>query len=1751
MGEGFELERALLGPQVAVPPGGGDVVARFERFAVGATRTGNAGAALVPLVRALCCAPGLGAADLGRLARVAGSVAWALRQRVVDDQAGARLAFAPGGHLLRLLERAADFADGAGLRGVADDLVAAAERLTATEVGPASGMVALLVAKDALAQDHDVGLVVPWSVSETGRSASLDPTTAAPAVLEARRAVAGVVRRDDLRGRLACLAPDTGLREGDFGGAHLSGPSIGPVHAIALLAELSGVAARSETAVTGALEERRASAAASDGGGFFDRLRRWVVRPVGDVERKLEAVRRDAPWVARVCTPTGLHYAAGAFTDCGDASVEGALGPDAGPPPLTVVPVGTLEDVVREAFAPDDLARLPAALGWPPALDLDRLRLALAREVERAAGHDASRFVDGFSLGGRGFARLEVVEDVREREALRRDELPGHDEVDDDEGDSDRVGRGDRERTLGLEELVGRFRGGARWLLIGDGGTGKTTSLRYVAWALARDAAAPAPFLLHAADLAEVTTWDPALGATPGVAPVAVAVAAALGRLARAQAEPLLRVAPEEVAACLVRRAVALLVDGLDEVRDPTARERVRELLGRLPPTAALLVGSREVDLTSIEGLKLKRCRLAPLGQRERDDLLAAWLPDEASRDALRGRLVGRLEAFGRSPLLLALAVKLRDARLDGAPDLFQEVARRLLRDPRRKVDGGSAAGPVCPDDLDADAVLEWLEWLSFTLLDPRPGAATIPEAERGAPSLRLLRSLPGWRQALHDHARAAGLLVPFKDGVAFLHRRFQEAWAGKHLADLPDLRQAVVAAIADPRRTCYLETLWEAPLAFCIERLATQGRTADGRALLGRLLPATDAKEEDDLVRSRLRLTLRLLGPAEAMDLGELADAIVARARPYVEWLPERFGAALLASRRGGRLLADNWETWSPSSREVLTYAAQKHPTYALGLLEHALADPSACRAASWALRNVGEGGLQLVARALGHQDKAVRLVAAAALARHRGSGGLLLIERALGHQDAWVRLAATSALADHTDEGGLRVLGRVLEHGDWNTRRLGAEALATHRGPGGLTLLEQVLRDSDPEVRKAAAGALVGHLDGGGLPLLERALVDPDDGVRSTAARALARARGEHGLRLLERALRDASWLVRMTAVGSLAKQPGMGARRRLADVLEDSNENVRESAAAHIRLFEAEDMRSDRSLRSHDATYMDRDTLGEGGLHFLEHAVEDSDAVVRRAAARALATQHGVGGLQLLERTLTNQDQGVRATAVLALAHAPQPEGLRLLERALEDRDVVVRQFAAEALSGHPGEGALRLLGRALVDQAVDVRQAAAATLAVLPRNGALRLAANALGDTEASVRAQAASSAERQLRNEQRWTLGPVCHRLDLCVGLANVGPLLVGLATGLAGADAAIGLRAVVEANARLLLDEHVLGRLLEGLARATTHPAPSQSTQVRVRKLLGSVFHDPTAARCAAQDAGFPLEDLPAFETAATFWRRVVEEVCKGTEPGSLEPFLDVVEREYAWNADLPGVRIALREQGVISRAAAHELRAACAALGGAPSGPIPERAARPLCLAVAGDQALLLPWHVEAADGPASTGLLDLGPEARRELRVAEAAARAVLGRPLPALRAGVRGRREEVPHGLDGPSVGLTHLVGALMLVSETFCRSDVAFTGRLEPVGAGFRVGRVGHVATKAEAVRLGPWLRRLGVPEACVAEARTGLKRGEERLRQAFAAVGVTDPPALDAVEVVPLRTLDDLLDLAFHPEDRAVFASRGR
>jgi HEAT repeat protein len=392
---------------------------------------------------------------------------------------------------------------------------------------------------------------------------------------------------------------------------------------------------------------------------------------------------------------------------------------------------------------------------------------------------------------------------------------------------------------------------------------------------------------------------------------------------------------------------------------------------------------------------------------------------------------------------------------------------------------------------------------------------------------------------------------------------------------------------------------------------------------------------------------------------------------------------------------------------------------------------------------------------------------------------GGRLLNDSelvdALENKSASVRRATVEALGEQGERAPLDLLIQALQDEDASVRWAAVEALGEQGERAPLDLLIQALQDEDEDVHSAAVEALGKLGERAPLDLLIQALQDED--VRWAAVEALGEQGERAPLDLLIQALQDEDASVRSTAVAALGKLGERASIELFIQALQDKHENVRRAAVealgklgerASIELFIQALQDEDASVRWAAVEALGK--LGErASIELFIQALQDKDENVRRAAVEALGKLGERVPLDLFIQTLQNEsvfvqntlievlskqrekipfsrifeaiitsNWSVRRAAVEALGKLGERAPLDLFIQALQDKDEDVRRAAVEALGKLGERASIELFIQALQDEDEDVRRAAVEALGKLGERASIELFIQALQDKDEDVR-----------------------------------------------------------------------------------------------------------------------------------------------------------------------------------------------------------------------------------------------------------------------------------------------------------------------------------------------------------------------------------------------------------------------------
>jgi HEAT repeat protein len=283
------------------------------------------------------------------------------------------------------------------------------------------------------------------------------------------------------------------------------------------------------------------------------------------------------------------------------------------------------------------------------------------------------------------------------------------------------------------------------------------------------------------------------------------------------------------------------------------------------------------------------------------------------------------------------------------------------------------------------------------------------------------------------------------------------------------------------------------------------------------------------------------------------------------------------------------------------------------------------------------------LLQRAIADPDPWVRYFAARTLGRHGDSSTLPALE-ALATSDPapHVRVAAVESVGAIGGDDAVRILEPIVTAGQEDLSNAAVRALGSTRSSAIGSPLRAALRSSDPRCREAAAEALAGWHNGEAAELLrETAAADADPEVMRAALSSLARL------------AKQTSPLGRQAvhALAAAIAEPSRGA---------EAVQALGRIPASAIPWLAEELAADDPGVRLGTVDALDRLSHPVASA-YLQRALDDGDAAVRRRAVSALA-RLGTRGLGRRFALMARSDPSavVRESAAAALARQHSPEG-----------------------------------------------------------------------------------------------------------------------------------------------------------------------------------------------------------------------------------------------------------------------------------------------------------------------------------------------------------------------------------------------------------------------------------------------------------------------------------------------------------
>ena len=284
----------------------------------------------------------------------------------------------------------------------------------------------------------------------------------------------------------------------------------------------------------------------------------------------------------------------------------------------------------------------------------------------------------------------------------------------------------------------------------------------------------------------------------------------------------------------------------------------------------------------------------------------------------------------------------------------------------------------------------------------------------------------------------------------------------------------------------------------------------------------------------------------------------------------------------------------------------------------------------------------------------------------------------------------SALNALAEIGSPEAIFLVVERLPHVDIAIRKRYATVLDRVGRQQGIDLLVDRLTQKDSQVKESAvyvlglmkAKEVVSHI-------LER--LQDDDPVRLSAVIALGQLQLPETIQDLIRMLHDPVPMIRVRAIEALAGLRASEAIQPLITLLSDQSPIVRYSTAANLGQLEATEAVPHLILllddENNDVRRISASTLAQlapqQAVSYILRQLSDVDSDVRHNAVTILNTLDRQQGIQALLPMLENDDSNVRYFAVSGLKALQAKEEVSLLSQVLQDNDFRVVQLTISSL------------------------------------------------------------------------------------------------------------------------------------------------------------------------------------------------------------------------------------------------------------------------------------------------------------------------------------------------------------------------------------------------------------------------------------------------------------------------------------
>ncbi|MFX1255963.1 MAG: HEAT repeat domain-containing protein [Promethearchaeota archaeon] len=450
------------------------------------------------------------------------------------------------------------------------------------------------------------------------------------------------------------------------------------------------------------------------------------------------------------------------------------------------------------------------------------------------------------------------------------------------------------------------------------------------------------------------------------------------------------------------------------------------------------------------------------------------------------------------------------------------------------------------------------------------------------------------------------------------------------------------------------------------------------------------------------------------------------------------------------------------PSNRlKAIGELAKLGDSHALNLLINALSSEDKSvrhHAAKEAERIENPHLVEPLIKALGDDYQPAQFHAREALVK-LGSQAIELLLKALDHENSRIRQEIALIFTELQDSRAIEPLTRALEDTDGHVRFYAARALQKLGKAHGIeALINIALSDENEYIRSSAVMDLAKIDDARCTETVFRALEDKNKEVRRTAVTEIGGIGNSRAIKSLILALKDQDAEVREEAIKELAELGDSSAIKPLIEVLEDPDYNNRFYAAEALDRLEwnPETPRHHAQLNLAREDWENIIRLAKMGndsvVEILISALEDDNDEIRFKAASALGEINDASAKEPLILRLEDKTPFVRAGAAIALGKLGDPRAIEPLIKTLEKRSVnypMILKDVIKILEKLGGKQALTPIINVLKNYPnffLIARIQAARTLVNFKDLRAIEQLIITLGDENESIRREAAKALE---------------------------------------------------------------------------------------------------------------------------------------------------------------------------------------------------------------------------------------------------------------------------------------------------------------------------------------------------------------------------------------------------------------------